>query len=201
MARAWLHARAAEARALWLTLPLGEMVSPWREPEWSVGRPARPVGRALPAPLFLGVSEGLAVRRVSAPSDFTANVMARIRPLPCPGTTAGPFLLARRATAMRRRSVLFPLGLFLAVAGSLALLLGGTAALVILNPDAALLFLGILVSLVVVVLASLHSVVLVGSEVVANAWLSVPVLVCLLGAALIAGPQLFRYLGPLISET
>jgi hypothetical protein len=112
----------------------------------------------------------------------------------------GPFLLTRRAPTTRR-SALPPLGIFVAVAVLLALLLGGSVALAVLNPGSAMLLVGMLVSLAVTAFASFHAVLLTTNGVAANAWLSVPALVGLLGVALVAGPQVLRYLSPLISES
>jgi len=197
MAREWLQARVEEFRALWVALMPGALLPVQREFEWPFGGQLHHLPQAPSAPRL---PDGLTTRRLAAPSDFTASVMARIRPLPAPGATAGTFLLARRVSTMRR-SALPPLGIFLAVTFILVLVLGGTVVLAALNPDTAMLLLGILVSLGVVVLASVHSALLMASDIVANAWLSVPVLVGLLAVALVAGPQVLRYIGPLISES
>jgi hypothetical protein len=87
-----------------------------------------------------------------------------------------------------------------AVVGLAGLLLGTSLIVALANPSLAIQALGTLVSLLVMMLGAWHMAVRAANAMNANLWLSVPMMVTLVGGALLAWGRLSRLFGSLVVE-
>lgn len=131
----------------------------------------------------------------AAPDGFAQKVMARVRALPAPMhapilAPMPPTELGRSAFSRARSP--HPVPILLTSLGIALLLLVGGALAAVFSPGLAVLLLALLVNLLLTMLDVVHVAAEVFNAATANAWTSVPLLVCLLGTVLLVWSLLLR---------
>lgn len=116
-----------------------------------------------------------------APSTLTTRVMARVRAMPAP---QAPF--TDYSSPSSQTFTLHPLRVLLAAVSLALLLLGVAVAAATLNPASGVLLLALLVNLLLALLNTAQVAAVLFDAAASNAWIAVPLLVAILGAALLA---------------